>query len=312
MSARICSFRRVALSVLALPGLLLGTLARANPEPWQINLTPGVTRISHRIYQLHMLGFYLCVAIGIVVFGAMFIAMFRFRKSRGAVAAQWSHSTRLEVIWTIVPVLILIVLAWPATNLLVSMADVEGANMTVKVTGYQWKWRYEYLNYFGKPYKVDFISSLDAESNRVRQLGSGLDPASVKDGDYQSYLLNVDKPLVVPVGVKIQFLVTGADVIHAWWVPALGWKQDAIPGVINDQWSLIQTPGVYRGQCAELCGRDHAFMPIVVKAVPKAEFEQWLASQQAAATAPEPAAAPTAPATPTPTPTASATAPAKG
>ncbi|MGA9341853.1 MAG: cytochrome c oxidase subunit II [Rhodanobacteraceae bacterium] len=279
----------------ALTGLW-SVAASANPERWQINLTPGVTQISHRIYHLHMLGFYLCVVIGIIVFGAMFIAMFRFRKSQGAVAAQWSHSTRLEIMWTIVPVIILVVLAWPATKLLVSMADVEHSNMTVQITGYQWKWRYQILDYFGKPYKVDFISSLDADSNRVRQLGSGLDPASVKDGDYESYLLNVDKPLVLPVGVKIRFLVTAADVIHAWWLPALGWKQDAVPGVINDQWSLIDKPGTYRGQCAELCGRGHGFMPIVVRAVSKADFEQWLAQQEATVEAAEPAAAKPAPA----------------
>jgi cytochrome c oxidase subunit 2 len=289
--ARSSSFRRIAA---ALPALLFASGAWANPEPWQINLTPGVTTMSRQVYDLHMFGFYLCVAIGLVVFGAMFIAMFRFRKSRGAVAEQWSHSTRLEVVWTIVPVIILVVLAWPATELLLKMSNVENADMTIKVTGYQWKWRYEYLKYFDKPTGVNFMSSLAADSNRARQLGSGIDPASVKDGDYESYLLDVDHPLVVPVGIKIHFLITGDDVIHAWWVPELGWKQDAMPGIINDQWVVITRPGVYRGQCAELCGRDHAFMPIVVKAVPKVEFEQWLAAQQPPATAP--AAAPVAPA----------------
>jgi cytochrome c oxidase subunit 2 len=162
------------------------------------------------------------------------------------------------------------------------MANTENADMTIKITGYQWKWRYEYVDYNKKNTGVNFISSLDADSNRTRQLGSGLDPRAVKDGDYESYLLNVDKPLVVPVGVKIRFVITGDDVIHAWWVPQLGWKQDAIPGIINTTWTEIPTPGTYRGQCAELCGKDHGFMPIVVKAVPKAEFEQWLAAEQAA------------------------------
>ena len=267
---------------LAVAALLASGVAAANPEPWQLNLTPGVTSISQRIYELHMLGFYVCLGIGFIVFGAMFVAMFKFRKSKGAVAEQWSHSTKLETVWTVAPIVLLVVLAWPATKLLVDMANTENADMTIKVTGYQWKWRYEYVDYAKKNTGVNYISSLDQESNRTRQLGSGLDPFAVKDGGYNSYLLNVDKPLVVPTGVKIRFVITADDVIHAWWVPQLGWKQDAIPGIINSTWTEIPTPGVYRGQCAELCGKDHGFMPIVVKAVPKAEFEQWLASEQAA------------------------------
>jgi cytochrome c oxidase subunit 2 len=260
---------------------LAASAAAANPTPWQLNMAPGATEISRRIYDIHMLAFWVCVGIGVVVFGAMIYAMFKFRKSRGAVAETWSHNTRLEAVWTVIPIIILIVMAWPATTLLVDMADVENSDMTVKVTGYQWKWRYEYLDYYQKNPGVNFVSSLDPESNRIRQLGSGLDPNSVKDGDFPDYLLNVDKPLVLPVGVKVRFVITGDDVIHAWWVPSLGWKQDAIPGIINSQWTRIDTPGTYRGQCAELCGKDHGFMPIVVKAVPKAEFEQWLARQQA-------------------------------
>jgi cytochrome c oxidase subunit 2 len=288
---------------LALIALLVSGSALANPQPWQLNMTPGVTSISERVYGMHMLAFWVCVAIGVVVFGAMIVAMVRFRKSKGAVAEQWSHSTKLESVWTVLPVVILVVMAWPATKLLVDMANTENADMTIKITGYQWKWRYEYVDYNKKNTGVNFISSLDNDSNRARQLGSGVDPRSVKDGDFESYLLNVDKPLVVPVGTKIRFVITGDDVIHAWWVPALGWKQDAIPGIINTTWTEIPAPGLYRGQCAELCGKDHGFMPIVVKAVPKAEFDQWLAAEQtaegvnkAAATA---AAAP-APAAPTP------------
>jgi len=288
---------------LAATALLASGAAFANPEPWQLNLTPGVTEISQRIWQLHMLGFYVCLGIGFLVFGAMFYAMFKFRKSQGAVAEQWSHSTKLETIWTVAPILLLVILAWPATNLLIDMAHTENADMTIKVTGYQWKWRYEYVDYAKKNTGVNFISSLDQDSNRTRQLGSGLDPHAVKDGDYESYLLNVDKPLVVPVGIKIRFVITGDDVIHAWWVPALGWKQDAIPGIINSTWTLIPTPGVYRGQCAELCGKDHGFMPIVVKAVPQADFDKWLADEQAAegvnkAAATADNAAPAAPTTP--------------
>ena len=276
--------------VLAVFAQLASGVAAANPEPWQLNLTPGVTKISQRIYDLHMLGFYVCVGIGILVFGAMFYAMFKFRKSQGAVAEQWSHSTKLEAIWTVAPILLLVVLAWPATKLLVDMAHTENADMTIKITGYQWKWRYDYVDYNKKDTGVHFISSLDGDSNRARQLRSGIDPNSVKDGDFQSYLLNVDKPLVVPVNTKIRFVITADDVIHAWWVPALGWKQDAIPGIINSTWTEIPTPGVYRGQCAELCGKDHGFMPIVVKAVPKAEFDQWLTAQQEAGAAEKAAA----------------------
>ena len=290
----------------ALLALLPAGIAMANPVPWQLNMTPGVTPISHRIHDVHMLAFWVCVVIGVAVFGAMGYAMFAFRKSRGATAAQWSHNTLMEAIWTTVPVIILIVMAWPATKLLVDMADVENSDMTIKVTGYQWKWRYEYVDYFKKSPGVNFVSTLDPDSNRARQLDSGIDPDSVvdkADGDFKSYLLNVDKPLVLPVGVKIRFVITADDVIHAWWVPSLGWKQDAIPGIINDQWTEIQTPGIYRGQCAELCGKDHGFMPIVVKAVPKAEFEQWLAAQHPvdaaiATVAEKTSAAPAAPVAP--------------
>lgn len=285
--------------LLAVFALLASGVAFANPEPWQLNLTPGVTETSRQVYGLHMLAFWVCVAIGVVVFGAMIIAMIRFRKSKGAVAEQWSHSTKLELIWTIAPVFILVVMAWPATKVLVDMANTKNADMTVKITGYQWKWRYDYVDYNKKDAGVHFISSLDHDSNRARQLRSGIDPTSVKDGGYSSYLLNVDKPLVLPVGVKIRFVITADDVIHAWWVPSLGWKQDAIPGMINTTWTEIPTPGLYRGQCAELCGKDHGFMPIVVKAVPKAEFDTWLAEQQQAAAA-DKAAATAQAAAPTP------------
>lgn len=261
--------------------LLAGGAAMANPEPWQLNMTPGVSSISERIYGVHMLAFWVCVIIGIIVFSAMAYAMVRFRKSKDAVPATWSHNTTMEAIWTVIPIIILVVMAWPATKLLIDMADVENSELTVKVTGYQWKWRYEYVDYYDQAPGINFISSLDAESNAARQPGSGVDPASIMDGEFPSYLLNVDKPLVLPVGVKVRFVITADDVIHAWWVPSLGWKQDAIPGIINSRWTQIDTPGTYRGQCAELCGKDHGYMPIVVKAVPKAEFEQWMAAQQA-------------------------------
>jgi cytochrome c oxidase subunit 2 len=270
-------------------------VAQANPEPGQLNMTRGVSEWSPEAYFLNNVALGVCIVIGILVFGAMFIAMFRFRKSRGAVAEKWTHNTHLEIVWTTIPVIILIVLAYLATNGLKTFADTTGSQMTVKVTGFQWKWRYDYVDYMGKSIdKVGFMSKLDRESDETRQLGSGMDPNAVKVDGYNTYLLNVDEPLVVPVNTKIRFVITAGDVIHSWWVPALGWKMDAIPGIVNAAWTNIKEPGVYRGQCAELCGQDHGFMPIVVKALPKAEFEQWLAAKQAAANPPAPPAAPAA------------------
>ena len=258
---------------------LFGGEAWANPVPNQMNMTQGVSEWSP--YAMHMVALWVCVVIGVIVFGAMFIAMFRFRKSRGAVAEKWAHSTKLEIVWTVVPVIILIFLANLATGGLTTFADTTGADMTIKITGYQWKWRYDYVDYRGKGVdKVGFVSKLEESSDRTRQLKSNLDPDKIQVDGYNTYLLDVDKPLVVPVGVKIRFIIVGGDVIHSWWVPALGWKMDAIPGIANAAWTKIKEPGVYRGQCAELCGQDHGFMPIVVKAVPKAEFEQWLATQE--------------------------------
>jgi len=252
--------------------LLVSTGVMANPERWQLNMTPGVTATSQDVYHLHMLILWVCVAIGLVVFGAMFYAMFKFRKSKGAVPAKFSHNTLAEIIWTVIPVAILVAMAWPATKVLVRMADTGNADLTVKITGYQWKWRYEYLGE-----DVKFMSSLSRAADEARQLGSGIDPNNV-----ENYLLDVDRPLVIPTGTKVRFVITADDVIHAWWVPSLGWKQDAIPGFINEAWTQVDEPGTYRGQCAELCGKDHGFMPIVVVAKPRAEFDAWLAEQKAA------------------------------
>ncbi len=251
---------------------LVSSSAFANPEPWQLNMTPGVTATSHGAYQLHMLILWICVVIGIVVFGAMFYSMWKFRKSKGAVAAKWSHNTTAEVVWTVIPVLILLGMAFPATQKLVGITDTSDAEITVKITGYQWKWRYEFLGQ-----GVNFMSSLAAAHNEARQLNSGIAPGSI-----ENYLLDVDHPLVLPTNTKIRFVITADDVIHAWWVPALGWKQDAVPGFINEAWTQIDQPGVYRGQCAELCGKDHGFMPIVVDARPRADFDVWLAEQKLA------------------------------
>jgi cytochrome c oxidase subunit 2 len=272
---------------------LFGGVVHAAPGPWQLNMQRGVTTWSQVPYHLNNIALGVCTVIGVLVFGAMFIAMFRFRKSRGAVAEKWSHNSTVEVVWTTIPVIILITLAWLATGGLVSWADTTGSQMTVKITGYQWKWRYDYVEYLGKPIsKVGFMSKLGSQSNQTRQLDSGMDPYTVKEGDENTYLLEVDKPLVVPVDTKIRFVITGGDVIHSWWVPALGWKLDAIPGIINAAWTNIKVPGTYRGQCAELCGQDHGYMPIVVVAKSKADFAKWLAEQEKSG-APAPAAAST-------------------
>ena len=283
--------------------------AHAVAQPWQLNMTPGVTQTSHEVYEIHMWAFYVCCVIGVIVFGAMIWAMIFHRKSRGAVAATWSHNTKAEIVWTIAPIVILVALAAPATKVMINMAHTQESQMTVKITGYQWKWGYDYINVGDKPYHVHFISRLDPLSDKTRELKSGLDPWAVtqqaNDGTVeQTYLLDVDHPLVLPTDTKVRFVVTGDDVIHAWWVPQLGWKQDAIPGIINDDWTEIHDPGIYRGQCAELCGQDHGFMPIVVKAVPMADFQKWLDEQEtaaiqsrgapAAAPPPPPAAATTA------------------
>jgi len=291
---------RLACSSTALAALASAGIASANPVRWQLNMTPGVTATSQNVQWLHNLALGICVVIGILVFGAMAYSMVKFRKSKGAVAAQFSHNTVAEVIWTIVPIVILIVLAVPATNILFKMYDTRNAELTIKVTGYQWLWQYEYLNPSNPAKNVEFTSRLERSSDRTRQLGSGMDPFKVKVGDENTYLLDVDHPLVLPVDTKVRFVITADDVIHAWWVPVLGWKQDAIPGQINEDWTEIHQPGVYRGQCAELCGKDHGFMPIVVKAVPKAEFQTWLAAQQTAGDAAHTASASSVPSAPAP------------
>ena len=260
----------------------------ADPHRWQLNMGRGVTASSQNAYEAHMIVLIVCVVIGVIVFGAMGYAMFKFRRSKGAVAAQFSHNTTAEVIWTIVPIIILIVMVWPATAKLIAQYDTRDSTMTVKVTGYQWLWKYEYLGE-----NVALTSRLDRASEAMRQ--SGRQPTLQ---ELPHYLRDVDNPLVLPVDTKIRFVITADDVIHAWWVPALGWKQDAIPGLINEGWTEIKTPGLYRGQCAELCGKDHGFMPIVVKAVPKAEFDQWLAAERAKNAPPAPAPAAPAEAAP--------------
>ncbi len=278
-------FKQWAAGVAAMALPVLAFAQSADPERWQLNMDPGVTHLSHNAYEAHMMALWICVAIGALVFGAMAVAMFRFRKSRGAVADRdFTHDTKLEILWTVIPVVLLVLMAAPATSKLIEMYDTRESEMTVKITGYQWLWKYEYLGE-----GVEFTSRLARSSEEARQTGE--QPTMADD---PHYLLEVDNMLVLPTDTKIRFVITADDVIHAWWVPALGWKQDAIPGIVNEGWTDIRRPGIYRGQCAEVCGRGHGYMPIVVKAVPPAEYQQWLAAQKAA-NAPVAPAAPAAP-----------------
>ena len=240
---------------------------------YALNLVQGVTQLSNDVYDLHMLILWICVFIGIAVFGTMFYSIYYHRKSRGHVAAQFHESTKIEILWTIIPTMILVGMAIPATKTMLELDDIQNSDMSIKVTGWQWKWEYEYLDN-----GVHFFSSLDEASNRARQVGSGIDPKTVPH-----YLLNVDNPLVIPTKKKIRFLFTAADVIHSWWVPDLGWKKDTIPGFINEAWTYVDKPGTYRGQCTELCGKDHGFMPIVVVAMEEADYNAWVAEQKAKA-----------------------------
>lgn len=236
---------------------------------WTLNMPIGVTDISAEIYDLHMTVMGVCALIGAIVFGLMIYALVNHRKSKGVEPAQFSHNTRAEVIWMILPALIVIALSVPAAKTLVKIEDNRNTEMTIKITGYQWKWHYDYLGE-----NVSYYSSLAHSSNAARRLDSGIDPY-----DVENYLLDVDRPLVVPTDTKIRYLLTSNDVLHAWWVPEFAVKKDAIPGFINEGWFKINEPGTYRGQCAELCGMDHGFMPIVVEALPKEEYSAWLATQ---------------------------------
>jgi cytochrome c oxidase subunit 2 len=275
----------------AIPGAAAAALAAlATPAhaAWSgLNMPTGVTTLSGEIHSLHMLILWVCVVIGIAVFGVMVYSLVNFRKSKGAVAdTSLLHSTKAEIIWTTIPVVILVVMAVPAARTLIRIEDASNTELTIKVTAYQWKWQYEYIDD-----GVSFFSTLSADSNAARQLDSGIAPGAVPD-----YLLSVDNPMVVPVGKKVRILLTSQDVIHAWWVPNLAVKKDAIPGMMNELWFNIQPDkaGVYRGQCAELCGRDHGFMPIVVEAKSEADYAAWLASKKPVAAPAGEAAAPVA------------------
>ena len=240
----------------------------AGGEASSVNMTPGVTELGRQIYDLHMIILWICVVIGVIVFGVMFYSIIFHRKSRGVTPATFHESTAVEIAWTVVPFFILIAMAVPATTTLLTLYDTDHAELDILITGYQWKWKYEYLNEEGE--NVSFFSNLSTPQGEVYN-----DEAK---GEY--YLLEVDEPLVLPVNTKVRFLVTANDVIHSWWVPALAVKRDAIPGFINETWARPTEQGIYRGQCSELCGKSHGFMPIVVNVVSEEEYGQWLAAKQ--------------------------------
>ena len=233
-------------------------------DSWQMNMFKGVTPMSRDIYDLHMIAIYVCAAIGVVVFGVMFYSLIHHRKSKGYKAASFHDNVKLEIVWSLIPFLILVGLAVPATRVLINMDDNADSEVTIKVVGSQWKWQYQYLDQ-----GISFFSNLSTPYAQIQN----------QEPKGEWYLLEVDKPLVLPVNKKIRFLVTSTDVIHSWWVPELGIKRDAIPGFMHEAWARIETPGVYRGQCAELCGINHGYMPIVVNAVSAEEFKQWVATQ---------------------------------
>ena len=261
------ALRGRALHFLALLAALAAAPAWAD---FKLNMPVGVTTTSREIYDLHMLILGVCALIAAGVYAAMIYAIVKFRKSAGAKPAKFSHNTTAEVVWTVIPAAILVALAVPAAETLIRMNDTRNAQLTIKVTGYQWRWQYDYIDD-----GVKFYSVLDRASNAARQLGSGIDPKSV-----ENYLLEVDKPMVVPVDTKVRMLVTAADVIHSWWVPVFAVKQDAIPGYINEVWFTAREQGTFRGQCVELCGMDHGFMPIVVRVLSRPDYDAWLAAQK--------------------------------
>jgi len=263
---------KLALSpVLILLGLVSAGALAAGEKVNEINMSPGVTAVGQDIFDLHMIIFWICVIIGVLVFGVMFYSIYYHRKSRGVTPATFHESTKVEIAWTVVPFFILIGMAVPATTTLLDIYNTDDAEMDILITGFQWKWKYEYLNEEGD--NVTFFSNLRTPQNEIYN--------SEQKGEH--YLLEVDEPVVIPVNTKVRFLVTANDVIHAWWVPELAVKRDAIPGFINETWTMATEEGIYRGQCAELCGKDHGFMPIVVNVVSKEEYGEWLASKQAEA-----------------------------
>ncbi len=263
---------RLALGpVLMLLSLLSGGVLANDSNTSSVNMSPGVTEVGHSIFDLHMTILWICVIIGVVVFGVMFYSIIYHRKSRGVTPATFHESTKVEIAWTVVPFLILIGMAVPATSTLIEIYDHDDAELDIVITGYQWKWKYEYLSDTGQ--NVSYFSNLRTSQQEIYN--------TEEKGEH--YLLEVDEPVVIPVDTKVRFLVTANDVIHSWWVPALAVKKDAIPGFVNEATATATEVGIVRGQCAELCGKDHGFMPIVVNVVSKEEFADWLAGKQSEA-----------------------------
>ena len=254
-------------------GAVLACLAPLAVAQNQVNMSPGVTEIGADIFELHMLIMWICVLIGVAVFAVMFYSIYAHRKSKGHQASQFHESTKVEVAWTVVPFLILIAMAVPATSTLLEVYDNDEAELDILITGYQWKWKYEYLEESGEP--VAFFSNLATSQEEIYNTD--------KKGD--NYLLEVDEPLVIPTNTKVRFLITANDVIHSWWVPEIAVKRDAIPGFINEAWTRVPEEGIYRGQCTELCGAYHGFMPVEVHAVSTEEFDAWMAAKRGAAAA---------------------------
>ncbi len=258
---------------LGLGGLVVAAVSPAAMAAWGLNMPKGITGISRETYDLHMLIFWICVAIGVVVYGVLIYSLFAYRKSKGAIPASFHHSTKVEIVWTVIPFVILIAMAIPSTRVLTQIYDSSESDLDIMVTGYQWRWQYRYLTEEGE--EVTFFSNLATPEEQIYN--------RAEKGE--NYLLEVDEPLVVPANKKVRLLLTSADVIHSWWVPALSVKKDAVPGFVNESWFNAEVTGTYRGQCTELCGQDHGFMPVVVNVVEQAEFDAWLAEKQAAAAA---------------------------
>lgn len=255
------------LSLVLGPLLLWSASAQA---AWEVNMPRGVTQLSRETYNLHMIVFWVMVVIGIAVFSVMIWSIIHHRKSRGAKPATFHESTKVEVVWTLIPFIILIIMAVPATRVLTMAYDTSDSELDIQIIGYQWRWEYRYMRDNLDEEEVSFFSVLSTPREEINN--------QIEKGE--NYLLEVDRPLVIPTNTKVRFLMTAADVLHAWWVPEFAIKKDTIPGFINEAWVIVEEPGIYRGQCAELCGVDHGFMPIVVHAVSPEEYQEWYAGEQ--------------------------------
>ncbi|GAB7527163.1 hypothetical protein PBS_61540 [Paraburkholderia sp. 2C] len=268
------TIKRALMGVLACSGLLFAGAALAvgdspgGPRVNEINFQPPVTKIAEELYSLHMSMLVLCTVIFVGVFGVMFYSVFMHRKSRGYKAANFHESTTVEIIWTVVPFIIVVLMALPATKTVVAMKDTSNADLTVKVTGYQWKWGYDYVK--GPGEGISFLSTLSTPRAEV----DGREPIT------DTYLQEVDNPLVVPVNKKIRIITTANDVVHSWYVPAFGVKQDAIPGFVRDTWFKADKVGTFRGFCTELCGKEHAFMPVVVTVLSDEDYAKWVDAEK--------------------------------